>query len=617
MTNALRSGGFNLQMNEAGSILSFVMNMLNRFINSNEEVKLDQGFQVFFKIFSYNHMNWSKSRRNKTARTLGCKNQDTEVKIAGCVDIPTGFPGQANVFQNKCLLTATIICSYANKYFQNSKSDASFEKLKHLWTKRSPRYKKIQAGQFLQLEVEKVIETLQLTDDGPYDITSTMPLLCNYFSSQIHIVKSTQEEIANIQSFPTTEWQTELLQIFLLQTEPNHVVPIINLKQYANKNNQVCLICKKTFHRYYRHFCSFKQHSCFLCKSYYAKESTIVKQNLHFTYCFSKLDPQLPTPMVCDVCNYKFPTKRCFENHRAICGVKSKVGRIGYFCDHCNKFIKGSNSIETRRLHQCASATQMKCKHCKQLCEKDTSHQCLLTKEQLTKSWPKLIFFSFEFQSNSTFQCTTCQQLRKDFKDLGGFTWKEAYSQKKFESLKCSHHQINTALHTPNFCTVWKETTSGLFDELIFADDELNIKNEVTSNVFYFNYEGQGKSQATNSKFYGKQTETTKSSLKKILDKPQKSAVDYFILFLLTPDIRNHTFLSLNHCNENMATVLDCILTLDWPPTLLKKGNSFVLLQTKCQNLLFLNASNYFKADYVELAQQFTIEEKPNFFPHR
>ena len=76
MTNALRSGGFNLQMNEAGSILSFVMNMLNRFINSNEEVKLDQGFQVFFKIFSYNHMNWSKSRRNKTARTLGCKNQD-------------------------------------------------------------------------------------------------------------------------------------------------------------------------------------------------------------------------------------------------------------------------------------------------------------------------------------------------------------------------------------------------------------------------------------------------------------------------------------------------------------------------------------------------------------
>lgn len=94
MQNALRSGGFNLQMSETSSILSFVMNMFNRFINSNEELKLDQGFQVFFKIFSYNHLNWPKSRRKPMQRTLGCQEETQKMKISGCIDIPSGFPGQ-------------------------------------------------------------------------------------------------------------------------------------------------------------------------------------------------------------------------------------------------------------------------------------------------------------------------------------------------------------------------------------------------------------------------------------------------------------------------------------------------------------------------------------------
>jgi hypothetical protein len=617
MQNALRSGGFNLQMSQTSSILSFVMNMFNRFINSNEEVKLDQGFQVYFKIFSYNHLNWPKSRRKQNPRTLGCQQETEILKIAGCVNIPSGFPGQEIFFKNKCLLTSTIVCFYANQYFLNNKNDESFEKLKPLWTKGSPRYKKLQAGNFLQLEILKLVETLQLKHDGPYDITATMPLLCDYFSSQIHLIKSTQEDIATIQSFPTPEWKNELLQIFLLGTEPGHVVPIINLKQYVNQNNQLCLICKKTFQRYYRHFCSFKEYSCFLCKSYYAKDSTIVQKNLPFKYCFSKLEPKLPTPLVCDICNYKFATKQCFENHKSACGVRSKQGRIGYFCDQCNKFIKGANSIATKRDHKCFTSLQTKCKHCNEICEKDTDHQCLLSKEKLTKNWPKLVFFSFEFQSNSTFKCTTCQQMRRQFKEDHGLTWKEAYSHKEFASLKCIHHQRSTLLHTPNCCTVWKETASGLFDEICFADDELNLQNEVTSNIFYLNYDLHGKSESTHQKSFGKQTQATKSSLKQIINKEKKTVMDYFTMFLLSPEVRNYTFLSLNNCNENMATVMSCLLKLNWSPNLIKKTNTFVLLHTKCQNLLFLNASNYFKGDYVDLAQQFCLDENPQFFPQR
>ena len=55
------------------------------------------------------------------------------------------------------------------------------KKLKPLWIKFAPRYKKLLAGQFLQLEIKKLVQTLHLEQDGPYDIGATMPLLCDYF----------------------------------------------------------------------------------------------------------------------------------------------------------------------------------------------------------------------------------------------------------------------------------------------------------------------------------------------------------------------------------------------------------------------------------------------------
>ena len=617
MLNALRSGGFNLQISQTTDVLSFVMNMFNRFINSNEELRLDQGFQVYFKIFSYNHVNWPKTRKNQNQRTLGCHEANQNIKIAGCVQIPNGFPGKECAFENKCLLTSTIVCSYANKYFQNNKADESFEKLMPLWTNRASKKKKIEAGKFLETEIQKIIDNLELQNDGPYDISSTMPKLCAYFSSQIHVIKSTQEFLANIESFPTPEWKNDLLQIFLFQSNPGHVVPIVNLKQYTNQNNQICLICMKTFQRYYRHVCSFRDRSCFLCKSYYAQASTIFQPNLPFTYCLSKLHTKLPNPIVCEICNYKFQTEQCFQNHKTICGVKSKKGKIGFFCDPCNKFIKGTDTSGTKRNHKCFQSSQRKCHHCQEIFEQTDVHHCRLTKENLTRIWPKLIFFSFEFQSNSTFQCTSCQLLRRAFKENQGLSWKEACAQKEFGNLKCVYHEKTTLIHSPNYCTIWKETTCGSFQEICLADDALNLKNEVNPNLFHFNYDVDGKNPSAEQRPMGKQTEATKASLKKIMDQKNKSVMDYFLIFLLSADVKNYTFLSLNNCNENISTAMDCLLKLNWAPTIVKKGNTFVLLKTKCQNLMFINASNYFKGTYLDLVQQFCLDESAHFFPQR
>ena len=94
--------------------------------------------------------------------------------------------------------------------------------------------------------------------------------------------------------------------------------------------------------------------------------------------------------------------------------------------------------------------------------------------------------------------------------------------KKEFTGLKCLHHQRSSSLHTPNFCTVWKEMDSGVFAEICFADDELNLQNKVTSNIFYLNYDLHGKSESTQQKLSGKQTQATKSSLKQILNNESK-----------------------------------------------------------------------------------------------
>jgi hypothetical protein len=280
-------------------------------------------FRVYFKIFSYNHTKWPKRRSGSgIKRSLGCKRSEAPLNIAGVIEIKPGFLGDEAAFENKCLLWSTLICHFANEAFQSSKEGSIFEKLTHLWTKRSTQKNKKDAGKLLKQEIEKLISQLDLPVNGPYNIIETLPKLCHHFSSQINVIRSTQEPEANVESFPSSVWDDTLPQIFLYLSEPGHVVPIINLKKYVNKNNQLCLICRKTFTPFYRHVCSFKEKSCFLCNCYYAKENTIIQKNLPFQYCFSKLDLHLPNFIVCNICNYKFPTQRCFDSHKVICGVK-------------------------------------------------------------------------------------------------------------------------------------------------------------------------------------------------------------------------------------------------------------------------------------------------------
>ena len=265
MVNALNSGAFSLQGDSTNKILSFALNLFNSFVNSQAEVRLNEGFQVYFKVLSYAHVQDPNNRRKTpNARTLGCKTDNLEMN--GCLEIDDGFPGDEFAFVNKCLLTSVILGFYCNEYNRtkliveecekkNMACEISIDKtyfiLKPLATKNQSQIQLKRAGLLMLKKLNKLILDLNLCNEGPYDVEICIQL-ANYFNSQIHILKSNQEKEVLMQSYPENEWQNNLSQIYLYPKSENHVVPIINLKTFCVKNRQFCPICKITFKSYYR-----------------------------------------------------------------------------------------------------------------------------------------------------------------------------------------------------------------------------------------------------------------------------------------------------------------------------------------------------------------------------
>ena len=631
MVNALNSGAFSLQHDTTDKILSFALNLFNSFVNSQAEVKLNEGFQVYFKVLSYAHYQDPNHRRKtQLARTLGCKTDD--FNMTGCVEVPDGFPANKTAFVNKCLLTSVILSYYCNEYYRTKfivneskrkkvdctiSTDETYLHLMPLYTKRKRSLIQFNQAGYLMIEImDKIIEDLGLDNEGPYEVDSVCLSLANYFNCQIHLLKSCQEKEVLIQSFPETEWPNNLSPIFLYPKTEHHVVSIINLKSFCQKNRQFCFICKITFKRNYRHFCRFYEKSCFRCKSYYATEETIIYPNLPFTYCFSKINPEqlLKDPIICLLCQYKFPTQQCYDNHRSECGKnKATKSKMGVLCSKCNKFHNNKQKAT------CTETGQKKCRQCKEIySNEENDHLCLLQKETLTESWPKHIFFDFEFENISPFNCTKCFELKNNYLLEKQIDIKEALKCNQFLEIKCAHHANFSHNLTPNFCTVWKETDYGTFDRITFASDDLNVNTFQLEEVLQFNYDVHSINPANfRNKLKRKRvrTETTNFMQNSNIKKENKTVLDYFAIFLLKNSWQNYVFISLNHKTDNMSCILEIFSSLNLAPQVIRKGNRHIILNCESEGLLFLNASNYFKGSYEDISKQFNLNISPIYFP--
>lgn len=340
-SSAINSSAVELQSSNTQRMVDYIFSLFNRFINSNQTMRLDQSFTVYFKVLSMDHVNHGKHKRKRTLVVGASLEADEIIFNPGTSEVGSGYPKNPNAFVNKCLLTSIILGHFKNELEKEDSEDRTFELLlvlcqripelprstgiknfakRYLNAKDSTKNK---AGIYLTDFIKQIVEECKIPPCGPYNIYQVIQKLSNHFNSQIHIIQSLQGDIASVISFPD-EFNCGLPQIFVDGTLPNHVCTITNMTafcKYFNKN--LCIFCKATSSLYHIHDCK-KRKICKKCHRYFQIETTI-KHNCHFLkFCDSKIkkdynDDNCPT---CEVCNQSFNTISCEAAHESKCGIK-------------------------------------------------------------------------------------------------------------------------------------------------------------------------------------------------------------------------------------------------------------------------------------------------------
>jgi hypothetical protein len=433
MSKAINSGSYLLQSITTGSMVESVLNMFERFVNSDSTIEIfDNSFQCYFKVLSMDHVNYSKHRRkaipkNSVPSHVGCRTGRYYAVNSkeGLMDLPDSFPNNHVAFVNKCLLTSFFFGYFQSRKFDPNINDFTYDQLMNLSDrKKSSRSQKNEAGKKLLDLINNCAKKLNISPCGPHDYREILPMLAAEYQCQIHVIIGSQEKSSKVESFPE-HYDDSLAQVFLLRTSKNHVVFINNLKAFFRHNHEICLVCLKTFGHHYRHKCV--RETCKKCLLFFAGENTKQPSYLPFKFCNSRISSNLGESVKCQLCLVTFDTEKCFDLHTSFCGKLSKTGepkkkisRHGQLCQNCNNYLRFNVSGMTPKQiienHICFEDEIKRCKHCR--CPKyDRLHSCKVEKTHLTKTWPNLVFINFEYRNLSSELCGACENIRKK-------TWK-------------------------------------------------------------------------------------------------------------------------------------------------------------------------------------------------
>jgi len=105
MVSSINSGAIEMHKDSVSDILNYTMAMFNRFLQSNAELRLEDSFQIYFKVLSLDHVKYPNHRRGPNA-ILGCK---TDTTVPGTLDFEIGYENNPEIFKDMCLLTSIIL----------------------------------------------------------------------------------------------------------------------------------------------------------------------------------------------------------------------------------------------------------------------------------------------------------------------------------------------------------------------------------------------------------------------------------------------------------------------------------------------------------------------------
>lgn len=627
MQSALNSGGFELHGNQPENMVNYSLNMLNRFLNSNATMKLDNSFCVYFKVLSVQHVNYAYHRRGPLM-IVGCEGQSN---TPGTLEIEA----QRNDYlMDKCLLTHIILgklkCearSSGNNYQLAllislcKQTKQNYEKHYFTKKKRSPTSEeRIQRNRkkgklLIETKVKELIQLCNLSKEGPYNVHDVLPTICDVLNIQVHIICGLQTKNASLLSFPPT-FDNSKIQIVLEKLYDHHVTLISNLKTFFYYNKKrVCFECSKTFHFSYRHLCT-KKKVCFACRRFFSSKETELRNDPFFEYCDGEIEEKfLLVPSECNKCNIVSITKSCEDVHKKICGIREETkGRSGYYCNICQKHFKFGfqDSLDAQVNHVC-DPTTVKCYTCK--LTKEESHQCPIKKELPTKDLPILAFFAFSYKALE--HCKDCLKKQQDFRETFNLTWSELYTHSEFSSLVCDSHMLITdTIVEPNCAVIYKEVQRSKFQKIILGEDDLDLQI-VDEEDLYLTYLPANiqKSDFNLSLDYKGNVAGMLKSLEILKQKKKKTLIDNFLLLITQPQWQGTTFLSLNANNCTNLSVLKGFIAMDIMPYVIENGHKVNLISIDFLKLRFLNASAYFTGTLEEIHTEYGLAEDLYYFP--
>jgi len=620
MINGLNTGAFDIHEG-AAEMVQRLLQILNQFLISNQSLKVNDSFKVYVKVLSVEHINFKSNNPKKKKikrKHYGSKNNSSKLKFSWAFDIPNGCKEFENVFENKCLLTSTIVGVCQNNYFKSNRKDKTFLYLQNL--NSTYKNKRKQAFNILIDLLKDLHSKTDLPLEGPYELESTLISLNKVFNCQFFVFDAVHNSSKLLFMYPS-EYNNDLMPIYLYQPLeiPNHIVFIKNLNSYFKKNVKVCFYCKKIFKSYrYRHLCT-QVKVCFSCRRPFMNENTYIHEKLKDLFC-DKTISLLPTK-ICSKCNVTLNSPHCTKGHKIFC--YGKISLFGWKCLLCNKFTYrfGKNNAEIlKKEHQCGVKT---CKFCFDKMKIDDDHLCKLKKERYPSSVPSLAFIGMEHSNCDIGKCTECFEIKNNFKIKNNLTWKDVYLSDQFSNLSCQIHQ-NKSTSTPNIIVIYKESVNekGSFDKYVLHEIDSDVEDYCDQKSIYFNYLQHYKykekpSVQPNLKKKKSLEEDFRSNSSRIQETDVKklSIMDKLICLLTKENWHNTTFISQDQDSLNYTAILLAFLQNGFCPKLIQNGRHIIFMEIISINLRFLKSNSFINQTEFDLISTYNIKIDYLFFP--
>ena len=559
MLNGLSTGGYELS-NESENLVDKLMQMLSNFLISNENITVNNEFNIYVDVYSKKHTDFKRKNIYKGRKLLeGGKN-------FWAIDIQQDSHPSDNYLNDKCLLASIVLGHFQNNFFESKDNRFQFASNINSTIQR----KRIHAYNTIKAQVLLLVD--YLNDENIFDyhnLDKVAPMVHKVLDCQIFVFSGFDYKIQYM--YPKL-FDESLRPIYLFNSNDSleHIVFIKNLKCFFNSSKvKSCFFCKNAFKTINTdHQCE-KRPTCRACKRHFSDKKKQPSKMLFGNFCSKPEVESNDIIETCTVCNVKLLNQHCKFYHSKLCGRK---GCLGYYCQQCDKFIERTNGInnaeQISEIHKC---NERFCRLCKMYFS-ENNHLCQLKHITFKEENFCLAFLTMEFV--------------------------------------CEKDNSPVTNETPNIIVIYKEQqpSSGSFDSFTISDFAKNMAKD--SNAFYNDYcphKGQSISKLKISKTFDQKLTLAEKLDGTVLEKFVGLLCQWTSVTILCADENGFIF------NAFIKAFIKANINLK----ILCKGKKFFSCEVPELKIRLLNSTNYLPGDEYQVAEVSNLTYNQLYFPFK